>query len=443
MGAPMRRLWGAFPAIFAIALAAPVLGDTPPAEGEKEIAWTLSAEARFRPEYRNEFDLESDEDDDQRLGLMRLRLGVEFAWRQQVSVFAQIQDARAAGEEASTASNERNLDLHQGYADFAPPGGVDLSFRIGRQEWIYGEERMIGAFGWDNIGRSFDGFRARWVRSHWTVDGLAARISSRSTPVTTPPIAPPETGSAATTGSDLFGVYAHRAPRAGDEIDLYWLEFADHASSAGEVTATSGTTRVDALGVRVKETAGRFDVVFEGVAETGEAGGDDLSAIAAGIQAGWTWGDELKTRLFAGYDFATGDEDSTDGEREEFFNFFPTNHPHYGYADFFGWRNIRSPLLGVSLKRGRHFCLVKGHVFDLEEEAGPWKSAGGAILGFDPAGGSGTRVGTEIDLLYRYAWMEKAAVEAGYARFEPGEFAEATRGEDASDWAYVMLTFRL
>jgi hypothetical protein len=413
------------------------------AEEQKDLAWTLSAEARFRPEYRDDFDLESGADDDQRLGLMRLRLGVDVAWKQQVRVFAQVQDSRAAGEEASTASNEKNLDLHQGYADLAPFSRTDLSFRIGRQEWGYGEERMIGPFGWDNIGRSFDGFRARWVRSRWTLDGLAARISSRSTPVTTPPITPPEAGSAATTGSDLFGVYAHWAPRNGDEIDLYWLEFADQASAPGEVAGTSGRTRIDAFGVRLKETAGRFDVVFEGVAETGQAGGDDLSALAAALQAGWTWGDELKTRLFAGYDFATGDDDPDDGDREEFFNFFPTNHPHYGYSDFMGWRNLESPSIGVSLKRGKHFGVVKGHVFDLESERGPWKSAGGAVLGFDPAGSSGTRVGSELDLLYRYAWMEKAAVEAGYARFDPGGFADATRGSDSSDWAYVMLTIRL
>jgi len=441
----MRRAWNALPAILVLVFAAPALGLTVPAraEEEKEIVWTLSAEARFRPEYRDNFDLESGADDDQRLGLMRLRLGVDFAWRQQVRVLVQIQDSRVAGEEVSSASNEKNLDLHQGYADLAPAGGIDLSFRIGRQEWIYGEERMIGAFGWDNIGRAFDGFRARWMRSKWTIDGLVARISSRTTPVTTPAIVTPEVGSTATTGSDLFGVYAHWTPRAGDEIDLYWLEFADHASAPGEVTATSGTTRIDALGVRVKETAGAFDLVFEGVAEAGEAGGDDLSAAAAAIQAGWTWGDDLKTRLFGGYDFATGDENPTDGERGEFFNFFPTNHPHYGYADFFGWRNIKSPSLGVSLKRGKHFGLVKGHVFNLEDESGPWKSAGGAILGFDSAGASGTRVGTEIDLLYRYAWMEKAAVEAGYARFDPGGFAESTRGADVSNWAYVMLTIRL
>ena len=44
---------------------------------------------------------------------------------------------------------------------------------------------MIGAFGWDNIGRSFDGLRLRWVPSKWTVDGLPvpeATTAASSTP---------------------------------------------------------------------------------------------------------------------------------------------------------------------------------------------------------------------------------------------------------------------
>ena len=440
----MRNPSTAVPLILAIATLASVVAAPVVAEEQKETTWAFSAEARVRPEYRDNLDLESDVDDDLRLGLLRLRLGLDVSWKQEIRVFFQVQDARTAGEEVSTTSNDRNLDLHQGYADFAPASWSGFSLRAGRQELIYGEERMVGALGWDNIGRSFDGVRLRWGKPKFTLDGLAARLASRTAAATPlPEVTPPETGSSFTTGADLYGIYARWMPRAGDEFDLYWLEFADHAAAAGEVTGTMGTTRIDALGIRVKETAGRFDLVFEGVAESGELNGDDLSAEAAAIQIGWTWGEATRTRLFGGYDYATGDEDAADGERQEFFNFFPTNHGHYGYADFYGWRNISSPYAGLSVRHGKHFGLFKGHVFDVESEGGPWKNAGGAVLGFDAAGASGTRVGTEIDLLYRYAWSEKATFEAGVASFDPGTFAEATRGPDASTWAYVMLTVRL
>ncbi len=175
------------------------------------------------------------------------------------------------------------------------------------------------------------------------------------------------------------------------------------------------------------------------MAERGEFHGDDLDAEAAATQVGWTWGKEKKLRVFAGYDYATGDRDVADGEQNQFFNFFPTNHPHYGFMDYEGWRNIDSPYAGVSFAHGKHFYQAKAHRFRLESGFGPWQDASGAVLGFDPTGASGDDVGDEIDLSYRYDWREKTRVEAGWSRFFPGEFAEATRGGDVSDWGYVQL----
>jgi hypothetical protein len=184
-----------------------------------------------------------------------------------------------------------------------------------------------------------------------------------------------------------------------------------------------------------------FDFAAEAADQGGRYLGDDLSARAAAAQAGVTWGAGFKVRAFAGYDFATGDKDPADGKRQEFFNFFPTNHPHYGYVDYEGWRNIRSPYAGAALSRGRHFAQAKAHRFSLDQERGPWKDAAGSTLGSDPAGASGRSVGREIDLTYRFAWTDKAAVEGGLSRFAPGRFARLTRGDDASRWAYLMLTF--
>jgi Alginate export len=80
---------------------------------------------------------------------------------------------------------------------------------------------------------------------------------------------------------------------------------------------------------------------------------------------------------------------------------------------------------------------------EAEEKKVQWKlqDDGGAILGFDPTGNSGTDVGDEVDLTYRFDWREKAKVEVGLSRFWPGQFAENTRGGDPSDWGYVQLTW--
>jgi len=168
-------------------------------------------------------------------------------------------------------------------------------------------------------------------------------------------------------------VYGHLAPSEGTEYEPYLLVFDDNARAEGETGALAGSV-VNALGGRVKQRWGRVDATFEAVYETGEWHGDDLSAAAAGGVVGFSFGESWKLRPFAGYDFATGDEDPADGKREEFFNFFPTNHPHYGFADYEGWRNLRSPYGGISWTHGKHFLVTKYHRFLLEEKPAPGRT---------------------------------------------------------------------
>lgn len=420
----MRR--GILIGLLAIGAAGAPQADAEEAAGREEgFDWTLSGEARYRPEFRDDRDLDARDDDELRQRLTRLRLGLSLSFGPRYRVFLQGQDSLLAGDEDPALQNERHLDLHQGYLEVAPIRRVTL--RLGRQELTYGDERLVGAFGWSNIARSFDGVWARVAGDGFTIDGFGARISRN-------------TFGAARAGSVLYGLYGTASPREKSAYDGYLLAFDDDLAAPGEAGG-DGSTRVRAFGARAKDAFGRFDYLVEAAIERGEIGGDDLHAHAAAAQFGVTWGATPKVRGFAGYDLATGDEDPADGEREEFFNFFPTNHVLYGFIDYEGWRNLRSPYAGVSVSWGRHVALAKAHRFLLEEERGPWKNAGGGVFGFDPAGGSGTAVGSELDLTYRFRWRERLLVEAGASRFEPGRFARRTRGEDDSVWGYAMFTW--
>ncbi len=414
----------------AIILARPLLAADQ--EEKKDITWTLSGEARFRPEWRDNTDLNDGVDDQSRQGFMRLRLGATILYKDDYRIFVQAQDARVAGEEVNTGSNDKNLDLHQGYLEIKRLA-EGLSLVVGRQEWAYGDQRLIGAGWWSNNGRSFDGVKLRYAGRTFWLDGMAARIQTRPGPFGSPPVA-------RTSGSDLFGVYFQSLARKGSEYDGYWLLFDDHVPKAGE-TGAFGDTAIQAFGGRLKDHYGPFDLNVEGVIERGEQNGDELRAQAAAVVLGYTRGSHPKVRLFGGYDFATGDSDPTDGRQEEFFNFFPTNHALYGYIDYQGWRNLRGPWAAVGVTAGRNYLQVKVHGFQLEQARGAWKDeAGATVFASDPTGSSGKGIGSEVDLTWRFALKEKTSFEVGYANFKPGRFARLNRGEDSSGWAYLMLT---
>ncbi|MGD8376605.1 MAG: alginate export family protein [Acidobacteriota bacterium] len=398
--------------------------------GGGKLDWWVDGQAWFRGEWRYDLDLDEAEDDNTFYVASRLRVGFGVRIQQDYAFYFQAQDARLFGDEAATAANDQNLDLHQGYVDIWRQRERGWSLRVGRQEWVYGKQRILGNLDWVNTGRSFDGVQVRYQGDRFRVDVLGALIRSQFTPVG---------GSVRTDNATLAGVYASGECRPGATSEGYWLNFTDRVPRPGEIAGTTGTTDIHAFGYRTTQTFGRVDLEFEGVYETGDVTGDDLSAWAAALVVGYTFGDERKIRPFAGYDFATGDRDSTDGKREEFFNFFPTNHMHYGYADLFGWRNIRSYYFGSQFGEGKHWGQAKIHRFSLETPGGAWKNAAGIVLGFDPTGGAGRSVGWELDLNYRYAFMKNAKVEAGVSWFEPGHFARTTRGPDPTQWGYLWF----
>ncbi len=393
--------------------------------------WTIdfSGEVRLRAEYRNDNDLRRESDDERREGLQRVRLGVSVERPEEVRIFIQAQDSRVAGEEGSTLSDEENLDLHQGYVEVRAFGRSGLLLYAGRREWVYGDERLVGSFGWSNFGRAFDGVTLRWRRPRLWADGFFGQVDHDLAP------------DGQTRGDSLFGAYAQWAPRAGDEWEGYAMVFRGSAEEAGEA-GVSGTSRVEVVGARARSKVKRLEYTLEAAVQRGRLRGNGHRAWAAAAQLGLHLGSAKRWRALAGYDFATGDRSAADGEDNEFFNFFPTNHPHYGAMDLFGWRNLESAWVGASFVSGRHRAQVKLHDFRLEEAGGAWKDAAGSAvpLGFDSTGQSGRDVGQEVDLSYRFQWTDRLLLDVGLSRFGPDEFAESTRGSDPSHFGYLMLT---
>src|SRR5258708_4844218 len=68
-----------------------------------------------------------------------------------------------------------NLDLQQAFVTLGNLKELPLSLKVGRQELSYGEERLVGAYGWNNIGRVFDAAKVRWKRDWLTADFFVSR----------------------------------------------------------------------------------------------------------------------------------------------------------------------------------------------------------------------------------------------------------------------------
>jgi hypothetical protein len=414
--------------------ALPKAASSPPASAEQKESdrFEFGGQIRFRGEVRQNADLNSPQHDSQDFVAQRLRFHARARLSSQVETFLQFQDSRLWGQEAATTSNDNLVDLHQGYLhvnDFLHPG---IFLRTGRQELIYGAERLVGAFGWDNIGRSFDALKMGYNTKSWGSDWFVAKVVDRGTLVRN-----------FERGQYLYGMYNQFFRQKPQHLELYGLLLRDGMRAEGEIAgAGRKATEIMTIGFRSDGslTSGiSYDVEFAN--QFGHRGYDPHSARAFAGKLYKTLDEKRQFRLGFEYDVATGDTHPADGRSGEFFNLFPTNHSHYGYADLMGWRNMQDfrPMLTFK-PTGALKLDLDYHRFYLLAARGPWKNAGGAVLGFDPAGQSGTHVGDELDFTLAFPLAKHLKLLSGYALFFPGEFAQKTRGSDTQHYFYLQTT---
>jgi hypothetical protein len=306
--------------------------------------------------------------------------------------------------------------------------------RAGRQEFIYGTERLIGAFGWDNIGRSFDALKMGYSSKSTQSDWFAAKLVDRNLQANPLRIVPDR-------GQYLYGMYNQFFRQKPQHLEVYGLLYRDGMRSTGEI-ASAGRRATELMTVGFHSDGAikpgiSYDVEFAN--QFGHRGYDSHSAQAFAGKFYKTLEEKHQFRLGFEYDIATGDSNSTDGRSGEFFNLFPTNHPHYGYADLMGWRNMQDfrPMLTFKPVSSVKFDFDYHRLYLLEAR-GPWKNAGGVVLGFDPTGQSGTHVGDEVDFTVSFPIQKHLKMLTGYSIFFPGEFAQKTRGPDNQHFVYLQ-----
>lgn len=416
---------------------------------------TIGGEVRERYEFRDNADFNKDASDTLSFIASRIRLNLSHEVTPDIIAFIQIQDARIFGGEVSTVSNDNLLDLHQGYVNIKNVGPTSLI--LGRQELAFGEHRLVGHFGWNNVGRSFDGLRVAYVAAPVRVDFWAASPKVYGTNTgSSPAFAPSNREQQA-----FYGVYGSikTAPVTVEPYVMYLLDGGNAAelNAAGTALlspitspAARGQSRVT-VGLRADGKAVNESIDFTGEAayQTGsmDARGttpeSDISAHAFVLKAGYTAPVGIKPRIGIEYDRASGDSDPTDDKFETFENLFPTNHPFYGYMDYVGWRNMQALRLSVSVKPSASSGVsLDYHRFSLAEERDRWYAASGAPFGPTPAAGNTeTDLGQEIDLVAYLMVKEKVRLEVGLSQFMPGDYVDGNfPASDASQFAYLQAT---
>ena len=366
---------------------------------------TLSGQVRPRTEFK---DPAKPDGGSQAFTGMRTRLAASILTQGGARAFVQIQDVRFFGEEANTLGDYAadGLDVHQAWLLLGDEG-AGASLKVGRQEVALGGERLIGAVGWANQGRSFDGAR---VRVHpgekFVVDGLAIQLSESTAP-------------SRNADALLWGAYGVLNAGANQSLDLFVLTQRERGPG--------GETDQVTLGARHVGAGGPFSYRFEGSLQRGTRRDKDVSAHMFGARVGAS-GSSGTVTLW--YDYLSGTVPGSD-EVGAFETLYATNHKFYGFADIF--TDIPTHTGG----RGLQDVALKAST-----NAGPWRLAADLHRFYVVRGGGldESHLADELDLTFSRRLPSGVGLTTGLSWVLEGGALEPVRGiRDDVFFGYVML----
>jgi hypothetical protein len=372
------------------------------------------------------------EDRDDAYFLSRVRL-TATATGKTVAAMVQVQDARVGAKSVGPtgAPFEAAFDLRQAIVDIGN-AKTPLAARLGRQEIVFGDQRLVGHANWLNAGRTFDAARLTIRAKPAQIDLFAASVVR---------ILDDELDKSGN-GNRFAGAYVTTpalVPQGTVEPYVFWRR---DGNLRGETGVTGSLQQITTGARLVGKLPARLDYNVEMDVQRGTLGPDSVRAWAGH----WLLRETLPLagtpRIAAEYNYASGDDDPADGVRGTFDQLYPTAHDKYGLADQVGWRNIHHVRVGAELTPIKATPIsVSYHSYWLAERRDALYAASGAALARVPAGAASTHVGQEIDVQVTRSLTTYLALNAGYAHLFTGPFLEqATPGRSYSG-PFVMMTY--
>lgn len=395
--------------------------------------WTFDLGGEFRLRQQNEHNLRtkplSGNSDNFLLQRTRLYLNAEYSdW---FRFYGEAIDAVSYWEDFSPRGIEVNRwDSINLFADLRLWGNgcdVELWGRAGRQELLYGAQRLVSPLDWSNTRRTFDGIKFMLDGPVWNIDAWWTR------PVTfgqhTAGGQVDHNFDRSDENQDFVGVWGSRKLASGTSLDAYFLRLANESGAFVNANADTGDANWNLFGARLKGNRNAWLWEVEGGYQFGEAADADVSAGFFTLGLGYTmechcW----KPTLWAYYDWASGNDDPTDDSKVNTFNqYYPLGHKYLGFMDIIGRQNIEDVNFLFTLQPTEKVKLLAWyHIFNLQSDRDALYNAAGNPIYQDPTGGSGGQIGQELDLAVNWTVTPRVSMLFGYSHFWVGDYFDST-----------------
>ncbi|QDT57224.1 hypothetical protein Pan44_52920 [Caulifigura coniformis] len=314
------------------------------------------------------------------------------------------------------------------------------TLRYGRQELLFGRQRLVSPLDWANTRRNFEGFRYMVKDKDWKFDAFAVNPVNSATGYRNVFEFDNKFDKA---NRDVWfsGTYFTYTGIENANLDLYWLWLNNTEPVAGRADGRRHTlgSRYSWLVPIEQERVWDFDV--EGAYQFGDDDGERVNAGFITAVAGHTWKKALWTPRLSGLAyFGSGDVDRSDGQTNTFDVLFPLGHAYWALSDNLSGQNLIDLCAQLEVKPTAKSSLVGAyHKFRLASDDDVVYNVAGAPFGTP---NNGTDVGDALDVYGYYAFNANLDIQMGYSWFWYGEFIERTVPRDDASQFYVQTSLR-
>lgn len=334
--------------------------------------------------------------------LHRLRLYANYEVNENIRIYGEMLHAVSQYESAPPRPIDENYwELQNLFIDgkLLDTCNGTLTARVGRQELLYGSQRLVSPLDWANIRRRFDGVKLFYRGDAWDIDGFLTRPIRKDT----------YDWDSTNQDQSFYGIYSTYKKSDLGKIDLYWLGYENNDSPF----------RYQTLGSRLVGEKSFLLYELEGAFQTGEFQGADHDAGFFTIGMGHQFNEMAwKPKVMVYYDWASGDSITGNG----FDQLFPLGHAYLGWMDLFARRNIEDFNVQLTAKPCDAWTLIAWyHVFNRQDtDDVPYTVVNAPYPNTTPDGSR--YLGQEIDFLAKCQLTPRSDIIFGYSHFFTGSY---------------------
>lgn len=281
--------------------------------------------------------------------LGRHLLHVDLHVAKRLRVFTDFQSSLSWAKRGASPLDQNPLEVHQLFLDYelVTNPRSKLTLRIGRQELLYGAQRLISVRNGPNNRQAFDGLKLIHVAENTSFDFfynrfVVARFNSFN-----------DVGEKAI---QLWGMYGVRRNVAFlGNIDFYYIGF---YKAVAVLDDAIGRENRHSLGTRIWKQAEALNLDIEWLYQFGDVGPKKISAWTTSFKATYTFSGKLTPIIGLKTEVISGDRQYDDERINTFNPLFPSG-AYFGLAALFGPSNLIDfhPSLSLSFSKRVNFNL--------------------------------------------------------------------------------------